>query len=180
MCSLFLSVSNLSCRLSFLLNLDNLLDLNLHLMFFVLRLPSLQSTWLLQRSVAVCHPSCWFCVTSLSTRLLSAYRLQSPLQSRLGVLSLSRQPSTLVQCCHASMTFSILVSRQSVQLLSSRHCSPQRSRPAVGTALSVLLIPPLLLGVLFSPAVGCALLPAVGCAFLPAVGYALLSLCSAE
>ena len=34
LCNLFLSFSNLSCRLSFLLSLDNLLDLNLHLMFF--------------------------------------------------------------------------------------------------------------------------------------------------
>ena len=55
----------------------------------------------------------------------------------------------------------------SAQLLSSKHCSPRTSRPAVGTALSVLLILPccwlcssrlllavlfcLLLAVLFSP-----------------------------
>ena len=55
-CNLFVSVSNLSCRLSFLLCLDNLLDLNVHLMFSVLRLPSLHSTLLLQRSVTVCCP----------------------------------------------------------------------------------------------------------------------------
>ena len=35
------SVNNLSCRLCFLLSLDNLLHLNLHLMFFVLQNPSL-------------------------------------------------------------------------------------------------------------------------------------------
>ena len=62
-CNLFLSVSNLSCRLNFLLSLDNLLDLNLHLMYFVLRNPSVQSTWLLQRSVTVCCSFCCFCVT---------------------------------------------------------------------------------------------------------------------
>ena len=49
------------------LQTDNLLDLNLHLMFFVLRLPSLQSTWLLQRSVSVCCISCCFCVTPFRT-----------------------------------------------------------------------------------------------------------------
>ena len=42
-CNLFLSVSNLNCRLSFLLSFPPS-----HV--FVLRLPSLQSTWLLQRS----------------------------------------------------------------------------------------------------------------------------------
>ena len=45
-CNLFLSVSNLSCRL-----FDNLPDLNLHF-----RNPSLQSTWFLHRSVAVSCP----------------------------------------------------------------------------------------------------------------------------
>ena len=67
LCNLFLSGSNLSNRLSFLLSLYNLLDLNLHLMFFVRRLPSLQSTWPLQRSVTGCCPSCCLCVTPFHT-----------------------------------------------------------------------------------------------------------------
>ena len=39
-CTSFLSVSNLSCRLSFLLSLDNLLHPNLHLMFSRVSVPS--------------------------------------------------------------------------------------------------------------------------------------------
>ena len=110
-----------------------------HLVFFDLRLPSLQSTWLLQRSVAVCYPSCCFCVTSLSTRLLSASQLQSAFQSQLGVLSLSRQPLILVLLPCVD-DFQYPCSSSSVKLLSSRHCSPRTSRPAVGTSLSVHLI----------------------------------------
>ena len=53
--------------------------------------------------------------------------------------------------------------------LSSRDCSPRTFGPAVGTALSVLLI---------SPAVGYVLPLLLGMS--PAVGIALLSLCSAE
>ena len=153
-CVQFVPVSNLSCRLSFLLSLDNLLDLNLHLMFFVLRNPSLQSTWLLQRSVTVCYSS----VVSypLSTRHLSVPQLQFPLQSL--VFSCFLGNLQFLFCCHALMTFSILVSRHRSNFFSRDiHCSPRTSRPAVGTALSVLLIL-LLLGMLFSPAVGCALL----------------------
>ena len=160
-CILFLSVSNLSCRLSLLLGLDNLLDLNLHLMFFVLRLPSLQSTWLLQRSVAVCYPSCCFCVTSLSTRLLSASLPQSPFQSQprcslaFSATWCSLAFSATFNSCPAAMHdgFQCPCFSSSVQLLSSRLCSPHTSRPAVGYALDCLL-----LAVLFSPAVGCALL----------------------
>ena len=62
-CNSFFSVSNLSCRLGFLPSLDNLLDLNLHLVLFVLRNSSLQSKWLLQRSVTVCCLFCCFCAT---------------------------------------------------------------------------------------------------------------------
>ena len=164
MCNLFLSVSRLCCRLGFLVSLDNLLGLKLHLVFFVLQLPSLQSTWHLQRFAAVCYPSCCFCVTSLSTRLISACQLQSPFQPQLGVLLLSRQPSSLVllpcvddfQCpCFSS----------SVQLLSSRHCSLRTSRPAVGTALLACcwLCPSrLLLAVIF-----CLLLAILFCHFVP-------------
>ena len=67
-------------------------------MIFVLRLPSLKSTWLLQRSVPVCSSSNDFLKSApgFSTRLLSASQLQSPFQSQLGVLLLSRQPSILV------------------------------------------------------------------------------------
>ena len=66
-CNLFLSVSNLSCRLGVLPSLDDLLDLNLQLMFFVLRLPSLESTWLLLQSATVCFTFCCFCVTPFQT-----------------------------------------------------------------------------------------------------------------
>ena len=149
-CNLFLSVSNLGCGLNFLLSLDNLLDLNLHLMFLVLRGPSLQSSWLLQRSVTVCCSFCCFCVTPFhtssvfvlllfkksffSTRQLSTLQLQSPLQSRLGVLLLSRQPSILALLkCVDDFQYPCLSS--SVQLLSSRHSSPRTFRSAVGTAL---------------------------------------------
>ena len=76
-----------------------------------------------------------------STRLLSACRLRSPLQSRLGVVSLSRQPSILVLLpCVDDFQYPCFSS--SVQLLSSRPCTLRTSRPAVGTALCVLLIPP--------------------------------------
>ena len=150
-CNSFLSVSNLSCRLSFLLSLDNLPDLNLHLMFFVLRLPSLQSTWLLQRSVppvvSVSPPFQLGCFLLLNFNLRFNLNLVS--SCFLGNFQ-------FLFCCHALMTFSILVFSSSVQLLSSRHCSPHTSRPAVATALSVLSR--LLLAALFSPAVGYALL----------------------
>ena len=65
-------------------------------MFFVLRLPSLQSTWLVQRSVTVCCPSVVSVSHPFSTRHLSIPQLQFSLQSRLGVLLPSRQPSLLV------------------------------------------------------------------------------------
>ena len=168
-CNLFLSVSNLSCRRSFLPSLDNLLDLNLDLMFFALRNPSLQSTWLFQRSVTVCCPLCCFCVTPFShivrfvslllkrfldslhlvfsTRLLSASQLQSSFQSQLGVLLLSRQPSILVLLPCVD-DFQYLCFSSSVQLLSSRHCSLRTSRPAVGTAFCSC-DSPLLLAMLF-------------------------------
>ena len=123
---LFLSASNLSCRLSFLLSLDNLLDLNLHFMLFVLRNPSLQSTWLHQRSVTVCCP-------------LSIPQLRSPLQSQLGVLLLSRQPSILALLQYVD-DFQYPCLSSSVQLFSSRHCSPRTFHPAL--LFSVLLILP--------------------------------------
>ena len=193
-CTLFLSVSKFSCRLSFLLSLDYLLDLKSISCFFVLRLPSLQSTWLLQRSVTVCCSFSCFCVPP---RLLSASQLQFPLQLRLGVVLLSRQPSILVLLpCVDDFQYPCFSS--SVQLLSSRHCSPHTSRPAVGTALSVILTLPncwvcssrLLLAVLFSPAVGCdtaGLLAMLFCHFvqlseilvdLPLVVVRVLGLCA--
>ena len=85
LCNLFLSVSNLCCRLGFFRSLHNLLHLNLHLMFSVLRLPSLQSSWLHQRSgivdlfaaspvVYVSHPFstsyALCCVTTDTSRIL--------------------------------------------------------------------------------------------------------------
>ena len=109
MCNLFLSVSYVSCRLSFLLSLDNLLDLNLHLMFFVLRNPSLQSTWLLQRSC--------FCVTplfQLGIFLFLNFKFLSNLDLVFSCFLNNLQFSF---CCHASMTFSILVSRHGSNFL---------------------------------------------------------------
>ena len=178
MCNLFLPVSDLSFKWGFLLSLVNLLDLNLHLMFFALRDPSLQSTWLLQRSIPVCCPFCCFCVTPFhtssvlcccsssdfltvctwifSTRLLSASQLQSSFQSKLGVLLPSRQPSILVLLPCVD-DFQYLCFSSSVQLLSFFETLFSTSRPAVGTALSVLLIISCC-WVCFSPAVGCALL----------------------
>ena len=61
-------------------------------------------------------------------------------------------------CRRALMTFSILVSRHRSNFSLRDICSPRTSRPAVGTALSVLFDSHLLLSMLFSPAVGCALL----------------------
>ena len=138
-------------------------------MFFALRNPSLQSTWLLQRSVTVCCPFCCFCVTPFShivrfvslllkrfldnlhlvfsPRLLSASQLQSSFQSQLGVLLLSRQPSILVLLPCVD-DFQYLCFSSSVQLLSSRHCSIRTSRPAVGTAFCSF-DSPLLLAMLF-------------------------------
>ena len=96
--------------------------------------PSSASFAALQRSVAVCYTSCCCCITSLSTRLLSASQLQSPFQSQLGVLLLPRQPSILVLLpCVDDFPCPCLSS--SVQPLSSRHCSPHTCRPAVGYAL---------------------------------------------
>ena len=115
------------------------LDFNLYLMFFVLWNSSLQSTWILQRSVTVCCPSVVSVSHPFSMRHLSIPELQFPLQSRLGVLLLSRQHSILVLLPCVD-DFQYPRPSSSVHLLSSRHCSPRTSRPAVGTALSVLLI----------------------------------------
>ena len=161
---LFLFVSNLSCRLSFLVSLDNLLDLNLHLMFF--DLPGFFNDLQLFAApsfVSVSHP-CFstrhlsilnfmspvlcccsssdfltVCTWFFSTRLLSASQLQSSFQSRLGVLLLSRQTSILVLLpCDDDFQYPCFSS--SVQLLSSRLGPPRTSQPAVGTALAVLLM----------------------------------------
>ena len=102
-CDLFLPVSNPSCRLRFLLSLDNLLDLNLHLMFFVLRLPSLQSPWLLQRSVAVCCPP--VVPVSPPFQLASFPFLNFTLRFNLHLMfSCSLGNLQFLFCRHASMT----------------------------------------------------------------------------
>ena len=160
-CNLSFSVSNLSCRLGFLLSLDNLLDLNLHLMFFVLLQRSgIVELFAASPVVSGSHPfntsNALCCCSSRNRFFNSAAQLQSPLQSQLGVLLLSRQPSilALLQCVDDFQYPSL---SSSVQLLSSRHCSPRAFQPAAGTALSVLLILPccwvcsssLLLAVLF-------------------------------
>ena len=165
-CNLSFSVSNLSCRLSFLLSLDNLLDLNLHLMFFVLlqrsgivelfaASPVVSGSHPFNTSYALC------CCSSRNHFFNSAAQLQSPLQSQLGVLLLSRQPSilALLQCVDDFQCPSL---SSSVQLLSSRHFSTRTFQPAAGTALSVLLIftccwvcsSSLLLAVLFCVLIG--------------------------
>ena len=131
-CNLFHSVSYLSCRLGFFLSLDSLLDLNLHLMFFVFLNPSLQSTWLLQRSVTVCCPFCCFCVTLFHTSSVlcccssSDFLTVCTWFSQLGCLlllnfDLRSNLNLVFSCflgnlqllfwCHASMTFGILVPR---------------------------------------------------------------------
>ena len=109
-CILFLSVSSLSCRLGFPLSLNNLLDHNIHLMFFVLRNPSLQSTWLL-RSVTVCRPLCCFCVASFfnAASFYSSTSISSSISTWCS-LAFSATFNSLF-CCHVSMTFSILLSR---------------------------------------------------------------------
>ena len=112
-CNLFLSVSNLSCRLCYLLSLDNLLDRNLLVMFFVLRNPSLQSTWLLQRSVTDRCSSCCFCVTSLSKLgcfLLFNFDLRSNLDLAFSCFLASSAiynfHTSPVSCCCYSIDFS--------------------------------------------------------------------------
>ena len=55
------------CRLSILLSFRQTSRSQPPSRAFVLRLPSLQSTWLLQRSVTVCCTSCCFCVTPFHT-----------------------------------------------------------------------------------------------------------------
>ena len=122
-------------------------------MFFVLRLPSLQSTWLLQRSVAVCRPSSCFCVTLPSTPrpfCVAAPQETAFFNSAAFYSSTSIASSISTWCSLTfSATFNLLPCvddfqypcfSSSVQLLASRHCSPHTSRPAVGTTLSVLLI----------------------------------------
>ena len=98
-----------------------------YVMFFVLWNSSLQSTWILQRSVTVCCPSVVSVSHPFSMRHLSIPELQFPLQSRLGVLLLSRQHSILVLLPCVD-DFQYPRPSSSVHLLSSRHCSPRTSR----------------------------------------------------
>ena len=158
--TLFLSVSNLSCRLSFLLSFDTLLDLNLHLMFFDLRNPSLQSTWLLQRSVycvlllllLLCHTLSELGIF-LFLNFSFLFNLDLVFSCFLGNLQ-------FLFCCHASMTFSILVSRHRsnfFETLFSSCASACRSHCYFCYFDSILL-----LGMTFSPAVGFALLTCCG------------------
>ena len=153
MCNLFLSVSNLSSRLSFFLSLDNLLDLNLHLMFFrswesfSAIGPGFFSDLFLFAAPPVVSVSLPFrlgCFLLIDFTLL--FNLDMVFFRFLGNLQ-------FLFGCH----FQYPCLSSSAQLLSSRHSSLHTSRPAVGTALSVLLIL-LLLGMLFTSAVGCALL----------------------
>ena len=166
-CKLLLSVSNLSSRLSFLLSLLQTSRSLPPSHVFVLRLSSLQSTWLLQRSVTICFSSC-FCVTPFHTSSVlcccstrnrfSTRKLSIPqLQSQLGVLLLYRHPSILALLqCDDDFQYPCLSS--SIQLLSSRHCSPRTFQPAVGKTLDCLLLPMLFRFFEFSPAVGYVLL----------------------
>ena len=101
-CNLFHSVSNLCCRLSILLSFRQTSHSQPPAHVFILRLPSLQSTWLLQLSLNVCCTSCFFRVTPFHTSSAFVWlilkknrffnsaafyfsQLQSPLHSQLGV-----------------------------------------------------------------------------------------------
>ena len=185
-CPAFFVVSNPSCRRGFLLSLDNLLDLNLHLMFFVLRNASLHSTWLLQRSVTVCCPFCCSCVTSFHTSSVlcccsSSYfltictwfsqldcflLLNFDLRSNLNKVFSSFLDNLVLLPCDDDF-----------QYLVSRHGSNFFLRDIVffvRLGLQLALLFSSAVGCALPPAIGCALLPAVGCALLPAVGCALL------
>ena len=131
-CNLFLSVSCLSCRLGFLLSLDNLLDLNLQLMFSfcgILRFnrSGLFSDLLLfavPSVVSVSRPSThrpFLCCCSSSDFLtvciwfsqLGCFQLLNfNLGSNLNlVVSCFLGNFQFLFCFHASTTFSIHVSR---------------------------------------------------------------------
>ena len=159
---------------------------------FVLRLPSLQSTWLLQRSETVCCPSsCLYvtshfdtqyalCCCSSRERFLNSAAFYS---STLISSSISSWCSLAVSAtfhsysvANVSLTFSILVSHH------RSNCSPRTFQTAVGTALPVLLILPCCWVCSSSPAVVCALL--VFCCLcssrllLSVLFFACCSLCS--
>ena len=109
MCNLLLSVSNLSCRLSFLLSLDNLLDLNLHLFFrssesFPTIDPASSAicNCLLLLLLLLCHT-----LFQLGIFLLLNFNLRFNLTSVFFCFLGNLQ---FLFCCHALMTFSILVS----------------------------------------------------------------------
>ena len=117
-------------------------------MVFVLRLPSLQSTWLLQRSVTPFHTSSVLCCCTSRNRFFNSaafYLLNFNLLFNLNLVFswLSRQPSilALLQCVD---DFQYPCFSSSVQLLSSRRCSPRTFQPAVGYALDCLLLATLL------------------------------------
>ena len=158
-CNLFLSVSNLNCRLSFL-SLANASRSQPPSHVFRSSNPSLQTTWQLQRSVTVwlllllflCHNPFF------STRHLSIPQLQFPLHSRVGILLLSRQPSILVLLpCVDDFQYPCFSS--SVQPTSFFETLFSSCVSACNWHCSFCSFEyRLLLGMLFSPAVGCALL----------------------
>ena len=120
-CNLFLSVSNLGCRLSFLLSFRQTSRSQPPSHVFVLRLPSLQSTWLLQRSATVCCTSCCFCVTPFHTSSVlcccfsrNRFFSSAAFYSSTSISSSISTWCSLAQfllCCNVLMTFIILVSR---------------------------------------------------------------------
>ena len=163
MCYLVLSVSNPSYRRGFLLSLDNLFRSQHPSHVFVLRNASLLSTWLLQRSVTVCCPFCCSCVKPFHTSsvlcccsssdFLTVFTWFSQLGCFLLLLNFnlcsnltrcSPAFSVTLFCCHASMTFSIFVSRHGSNFLRD---------------IVFFVRLGLLLALLFLSAVGCALLP---------------------
>ena len=140
--NLFLSVSGLSCRLSFLLSLDNLLDRNLlHMFSFFDFLRCNRPGFFSDRQlfaarpvVSVSPPFRLGCFLLLNFNLL--FSLNWVLSCFLGNLQLIL---VLLPCVD---NFQYPCFSSSVQLLSSRHCSCRTFLPAVGTALAVLLILP--------------------------------------
>ena len=119
-----LSVSNLSCRLSFLLSLDNLLDFNLHLMFVTFH--SAVGTAL---SVLLIIPCCWVCFCSLRSAVLFCLLLAVLFCLLLAVsfcLLLAVLFCLLTSLCHFVQLSELLVDLLLVVVQVLRLCAPFR------------------------------------------------------
>ena len=148
MCNLVLSVSNLSCRLSFLLSFRQT-SRSQPPSHGVRSSASFASINL--ASSAICHTLPHIVRFVLLHLKKSLFQLGSFLSLNFNLLFnlnlvfswLSRQPSilALLQCVD---DFQYPCFSSSVQLLSSRRCSPRTFQPAVGYALDCLLLATLL------------------------------------